>query len=48
MEQRGGQLGASATERMTQSDRSAVDVDFGWVETLLLHHGQRLRGKSLI
>ena len=44
----GGQLGASATERMTESDGSPVDVHLRGIEAELLDDRQRLRGEGFV
>src|SRR5215472_4187179 len=45
---RGGELGAGAAERMAEGDGAAVDIDARGIEAGELHHGERLRGKGFV
>src|SRR5437773_3659284 len=47
-EQRGGQLGAGAAERMTEGNRAAVDVGLFLIEAGQLNYGKRLRGERFV
>ena len=48
LQQRGGELGARAAQRMPQRDGAAVHVHLGQVEAQHLDHGQRLRRERLV
>ena len=43
-----GELGAGASQRMTEGDRSAVRVNECRVEAAFLDDGQRLRGEGFV
>src|SRR5947208_5101973 len=44
----GGQLGASATQRMAESDRATVRIHAFFIQTSFFDDGQRLGGKGLV
>lgn len=48
MQQRRGDTDPATTQRVTDSNRSAIDVYFSRIQSQITYTGQRLHGKSLI